>query len=200
GGSQLSATRAITAVLTPGVRLIEFPGVASSAPITLVEGVSPVVNTLERTLAVPLAGGPIGPPFEGLPYESHEPNRIALTDDASLVIDDVVVDDDWGLITWSVESDRDIVVQPEFFIEYEGSDTDGNLALLVPSHSLGPRFGQSQPPSEPGFATAGIAQLSRLGPHITDSNPPTGLALYWNIRWTEPTSMTATIDAAPVFE
>lgn len=196
GGNRLTSSRSITAVLAPGVRLIEFPGLAEPNEVLARAGTARESVDLPRDLAIPIAGGEIGEPFDGFPFVASDESRIALTDDAAIVITSVIVSEDWGLISWYVDGPDGVVATTEFAIEFERATDSTDLTVLIPSHSQGPRFGQSQPSSPPGLAPASTEQMVRTGPHITDDNPVVGLSMWWHIEWSAPTAETVTVPPA----
>ncbi len=119
-----------------------------------------------------------------------------------VVIDRMVLDDEWGVVDWHVESDDGLVARVDVFINFLGTEieqSDGSIsgpAALIPAHTVGPRFGQSQPPARPGMAGAGSNQLSRVGPHLTSENPPTGIAIGWAVTWSVPTDDSSSLEPA----
>lgn len=202
----LTAVREVTAVAAPGIRLVEFEGPLGDAPLPVTRGTDPVVEATCPECGWLIQGdAAIELPFESFPVEIEGGSIVIdVGQGRSIIVDRLVLEDEWGIADWHVESDDGLVAQVEIFVNFVGTEmtqSDGSIstpAALIPSHFAGPRFGQSQPPARPGMAQAGTEQLARTGPHITSENQPTGIAIGWSVTWSVPTDDSATLEPASV--
>lgn len=202
-----SAVREVTAVAAPGVRLIEFDTLVEAATLEIEMGTEPVSQS-SCVECIPFSAEDADTvvEFTGFPMEITDPGLdVELAEGQVVSFDRILIEDEWGVVDWHIESDNESVAQVSFyvyFLDTELEQSDGGIsgpASLLPRSELGPRFGQSQPPATPGMAPRGQIQLSRSGPPLTSENPPTGVAIRWSVTWTTPTDTSATLEPAPVW-
>lgn len=199
--------RDVTAVAAPGIRLVEFDTVFDDAGMALYVGTDPVsLESCDDCDPFLPDDNDVVLGFDGFPMEIDDPSMVIdLGEGGFIQFDRIVLNDDWGVVDWTAVSD-DVALMAQvdvfvYFLDTAIENSDGSIsgpASLLPRSSLGPRFGQSQPPAVPGMAYGGSIQLSRQGPHLTSENPPSGIAIRWEVRWTTPTDETASLDAAVV--
>ncbi len=203
----VASLREITAVAAPGIRLIEFDVIPGEASLQLELGTKPVVQSgcadcipflpdeSDTTFA-----------FTGFPMEIDDPSLdVVLPGGQIISFDRILLEDEWGIVDWHVESDDALVAQVKlfvFFLDTATEQADGSStgpATLMPRGEFGARFGQSQPPAPPGMAPSGQIQLSRVGPHLTSENQPSGVAIRSTVTWTVPTAESTSLDPAPLW-
>ena len=202
----ISATRDITAISAPGVRLVEFDAIVGDESLVLDLGTNPVFRS-----SCP-GCNPFLPDdddevfgFSGFPMQIDDPSlAIDLGANGSIVFDRIVLDDEWGVVDWHVASDSGLIAQVDlyaFFLGTETAHSDGSVsgpAALIPLHEQGPRFGQATTLADPGMSEQGSIQLSRTGPHITSENQPTVVAIRWEVTWTTPSGESTSLVAAHI--
>ncbi len=196
-GVENVASRAIQSNLAPGVRLVEFPGVAAlplSDPELLVrEATEMTVRTSCNGCAatsVDRAEGEVVLEDAVLPYSSLEPLVIEVGSGIQLSIDEVIATDEWGFATWHLVDDTEARTRVSLVIAFEGTDDPASEevdpTLLVPARLMGPTP-QNAIAGEPGaFTRNGSEQLDRVGEILSDENRPEQIVLRWVVEWQRP--------------
>lgn len=188
GGADLTALREITAILSPGIRVLEFERVDDPVALQITEGTPPVtLSSCPTCEFYELGGDDVVFDFTGFPMVLADAAiTIDLGEERSVVIDRLDINDEWGLVDWHVEASDGAVATVDIVVSFVGTDSENGRAELVGPGHVGPRFAQSQPPAVPGYASAGRLQLFRVGPHITSENQPTGVSVRWVVTWSAP--------------
>ncbi len=198
GGTTESDFNSIAA-LAPGLRLVGFGGTADR-DVVVGEGVSTRTLEVPVDIGLQIVGGEEAPAFAGFPIE-FVGHRIPLDATRAIVVDRLVATEEWGTVAWHMEG-PDAVAKVEFFVTYVNDEVspDEQPGLLIPRYQIGPRFGQSQPPSPPGLMQSGVQELVHIGNHVTDSNLPSSVIVSWRIEWSEPTGDVFTIPVTAAAE
>jgi hypothetical protein len=199
GGAPLRSLREITAILSPGIRVLEFERFDDPVALQVTAGTAPVtISSCPRCEFYELGGNDVVFEFAGFPMVlADAPITIDLGEGRSVVLDRLDINDEWGLVDWHVEASDGAVATVDIVVSFLGTESDqnGRAELVGPEH-VGPRFAQSQPPAVPGFASAGRLQLFRAGPHITSENQPTEVSVRWVVTWSAPTTDAAVLAPA----
>jgi hypothetical protein len=196
-GVENMASRAIQSDLAPGVRLVEFPGVASlpnSIPELLVREATEMVvrsgcNGCAAT-SVDMAEGEVSLGNPAIPYRHPEPLLVPVGNGINLSIDELHIAEEWGFAEWRVIDENDARVRVSLIVAFEGTDdpatVDTDPTALVPANRLGPNQ-QNPLAGSPGpFTRRGTQQLDRVGEILSEDNYPEGILLRWSVEWQHP--------------
>ncbi|MEA2000965.1 MAG: hypothetical protein U9N84_03635 [Actinomycetota bacterium] len=196
-GVEITASRAFQTGLTPGVRLVEFPGVgplpAAGPELRVRRATEMVVRSGCNGCAassVHSADGEIV--LEGFdrPYAITEPIIVGVGRGINLSIDELQITDEWGYATWHAIDETDARLRTTLIIVFEGTDDPGteqiDPTLLVPPHVLGLAPGQAVLGNPDPFSRDGWIGLDRTGEIITTDNQPDQLVLRWTVEWQHP--------------
>lgn len=201
------ANREITAVMSPGIRLVEFDGVANADLIQVWRGTTPD----EQTSCVGcFTGEPDG--SEGdieidladLPLVLTEAISSELDRGLSFVVDTLAIDMDWGYADWHAVGDEDATLSLDIIVVFPGTGSEDagspDPAQLLAAHHLGPTFGQSQAAVLASPTRAGGVELYRRGPPITSENHPSTAVVRWLATWTYPVNEALEFAMPPVLD
>jgi hypothetical protein len=187
------ANREITAVMSPGIRLVEFDGAVASDSIQVWSGTTPDGQSSCPGCSradFPAADGEIDLQRTDFPIEIQMPVSEELARGLSLVIDTVLIDEDWGYAEWRAVGDEGGAIAFDMIVTFPGSgDTEAQPpddAQLMALYHMGPSFGQSQAAVQPRPTREGAIQLYRFHTPITADNPPSTTVVRWTARWTYP--------------
>jgi hypothetical protein len=196
-GVEVTASRAFQTELTPGVRLVEFPGI-SSLPVAAPELLVRRATEMEvrsgcdgcAATSVDSVDGEIA--FDGLerPYAITEPLVVAIGRGIVLSIDELQITDEWGYAAWHAVDETNATLRVSLIISFEGTDDPAteevDPTLLVPPHLLGFGPGQTVHGNPDPFSRSGWMGLDRTGEIITSDNQPERIVLRWAVEWQHP--------------
>ncbi len=208
-GVELTATRAIESTLAPGVKAIEFAGVAAlpeSEPSLVVRQASAMVVRTGcqgcGAQSVAEASGEVA--LEGLdrPFALSEPLLIDIGSGITLAIDHLEFTDEWGYAQWHVADENQARIRADIRVVFEGTDDpafDGeNPTQLIPENLFGSSQQNPTTANPQSFTRAGSLVLDRVGELISDVNSPTGLLLTWSVEWQHPVGEPITLSLANI--
>ena len=196
-GVSITASRAIESTLTPGVVVVEFPGVSAlpdSAPSLTARRASEMVvrtgchgcgatSVDEETGEITLAG-------IARPYAIAEPLAIDVGAGIALSVDHLEFTNDWGYAEWHVVDANDAILRTSLRIVFEGTDDpardDIQPTQLIPQNLFGASQQNPTVANPEPFARSGSLLLERAGELISADNSPTSLVLRWTVEWQHP--------------
>ena len=196
-GVEIAASRAISSTLSPGMGLIEFPGVTGlpiAGPELVVRGATDMVvregcNGCGAT-SVDIASGELV--LDGLerPYSLADAVLIPVGEGITLSIDRLEIANDWGYAEWHIIDANDATVRVDLIVRFEGTDDPGrdgiNPTVLLPPRYFGVSQQQPTPPNAEPFAEQGTIGLDRSGELLSATNQPQSLVLEWDVEWQHP--------------
>jgi hypothetical protein len=196
-GVEIVAERAYNSIMSPGVKLVEFPGVTAlpaANPALLVREATEMVTRTTcngcGTTSQNVASGEIT--LEGLerPHSLASPLLIPVGEGITLSVDRLDVTDEWGYIEWHILDENDAVVRVVPVITFAGTDDpdlDGvQPTQLVPPQLFGPSPQQQNALNPDPFARSGAVGLDLTGELLLETNQPTALIFEWSAEWQHP--------------
>lgn len=196
-GMETIASRALMSRLAPGVRLVEFPGVAALPAATPQLQVREATEMTVRTgcngcaaFSVDAAEGELVIDALPLPYTMAEPLFIAVAGGVNLAIEELQITDEWGYLRWRIIDTNDARLRVTPRIIFDGTDdlatAEVDPTQLIPDSVRG--INQQNPlgsNAEP-FTRQGTIGLDRIGEIMSADNRPEQVVLRWNVEWQHP--------------